>query len=128
MVPIAHAFPSSLDHEQLEKTSIAVRKCVESLGITHGPANIDLIIDKNGEARIIEVGARIGATCLPELVFYHTGIDWTKAAVQIAAGQQPDFGKVHLHQPCAAFILESPDDGILGCYSFPPEYKECLIF
>ena len=52
---------------------------VKALEINNGPSNIDLIFDKrDGQAKIIEVGARIGATCLPELVEYFSGIDWVK--------------------------------------------------
>lgn len=123
MVPIAHAFPSSLSDIQLEKATVAVSKCVEALGITDGPSNIDLILDINGDVQVIEVGARIGATCLPELVFHHTGIDWVKATVQIATGEKPNLRKKRLRQPCAAFILESPDDGIMQGYTFPYEYE-----
>lgn len=122
MIPVAHAFPSSLSEIQIEKVKNAVSKCVESLGIFDGPANIDLIIDNNGDPRIIEVGARIGATCLPELVQYYTGIDWTRASVELACGHCPDLS-IKKFQPCAAFILESSSDGVMQDYQLPDFYK-----
>ena len=118
MIPIAHAFPSSLPPLILEKVVNAVSACVEALGISDGPSNVDLIIDLEGNPRIIEVGARIGATCLPELVNYHTGIEWTRAAVQAAVGMDPDLA-IKRNQPCAAFILESPEDGIMNNFTLP---------
>ena len=122
MIPIAHAFPSSLSQTQVDKVKIAISKCVEALGILDGPANIDLIIDNHGDPKIIEVGARIGATCLPELVECYTGIDWTKISVQLASGQCPDLN-VKKVQPCAAFILESNGDGIMQGYELPDIYR-----
>lgn len=118
MIPVAHAFPASLSPEDLVKIESAVSACVEALGITDGPSNIDLIIDSEGNPRIIEVGARIGATCLPELVWYHTGIDWTQATVQSACGIKPDL-RSDRSQPCAAFILESRKDGVMSGYQLP---------
>lgn len=118
MIPVAHAFPASLSPEDLVKIESAVSACVGALGITEGPSNIDLIIDSEGNPRIIEVGARIGATCLPELVWYHTGIDWTQAAVHSACGIKPDLTSDR-SQPCAAFILESRKDGVMSGYQLP---------
>lgn len=124
MVPVAHAFPFTLNGEQLEKAKKVISDCVLALGITDGPSNIDLIIDNNGDVKIIEVGVRIGATCLPELVYYHTGVDWVKAAIQSAIGAKPEIDITH-NQPCAAYILESQEDGVFEGFSFPAEYKEC---
>ncbi len=120
MVPVAHAFPSTLRPDQIEMAESAVKACVEALGIVSGPSNIDLILDAEGKPRIIEVGARIGATCLPELVFYYTGIDWVQAAVQAAIGACPDLTTKRA-QPCAAFILQAPRDGIMRGYHVPPD-------
>ena len=85
-------------------------------------ASIDLIFDKNGNPRIIEVGARIGATCLPELVLYHKGIDFPRAAVQIACGMKPDLS-TKFSQACAAFILESRQDGVMKSYKISEDLK-----
>ena len=100
----------------------AVKACVDALGIHEGPSNIDLILDTDGKPRIIEVGARIGATCLPELVFYYTGIDWVRAAVQVAAGMRAELTAIR-SQACAAYILQSPKDGIFDSYNVPDSFE-----
>jgi len=123
MIPVGHAFPSSLTADQVYKTKRAVKVCTEALGINSGPSNIDLIIDEEGNPRIIEIGARIGATCLPELVYYHTGINWTVEAVKAACGIDVDL-KTKRSQACAAFILHSPKDGVIEDYEIPPVYLE----
>tara|TARA_A100001011_G_scaffold399339_1_gene507518 strand:- start:111 stop:1793 length:1683 start_codon:yes stop_codon:yes gene_type:complete len=122
MIPLAHSFPSTLPKQALLKAEEAIKACVEALGIEDGPSNIDLIFDKNGNPRIIEVGARIGATCLPELVLYYKGIDFTRAAVQVACGIKPDLTS-KFSQPCAAFILESRKDGIMKDYKISENFK-----
>jgi biotin carboxylase len=122
MIPVAHAFPSTLTLNQQAKTESAISVCLEALGIVEGPSNIDLIIDSDGNTKIIEIGARIGATCLPELVKHHTGIDWTRAAVEIACGLKPNL-KLIRNQSCAAFILESDEDGVMLRYDLPDNWS-----
>lgn len=112
MIPIGHSFPCSLDAARITEFEAAVKGCVKALEISCGPSNIDIIIDGNGHPRIIEVGARMGATCLPELVRHFTGIDWVRASVEAAVGRTPDLIPSRV-QPCAAYILESPQDGVL---------------
>ena len=122
MIPVGHAFPATLDSEVLKTTALACRRSVEALGIEDGPSNIDIIIGHDGVPRIIEVGARIGATCLPELVLYHTGIDWTESAVLSAIGVSPSLIPSK-SSACAAFILESPKNGVFRGATFPDSFK-----
>ena len=122
MIPLAHSFPSTLPKQALSKAEEAIKACLKALEISDGPSNIDLIIDKNGIPRIIEVGARIGATCLPELVLYHKGIDFTRAAVQVACGMKPELSS-NISQPCAAFILVSRYDGVMKSYKISEDLK-----
>lgn len=123
MIPLGHSFPSNLPKKALNKAEKAIKSCVEALGILDGPSNIDLIFDKNEHPKIIEVGARIGATCLPELVLHHTGIDFTKAAIEIACGKKPELNK-KFSQPCSAFILESHSDGIMKSFKVLDKFKK----
>jgi biotin carboxylase len=120
MIPVGHSFPSSLPGGVLARVEEAVAGCVEALGISWGPSNIDLILREDGTPAIIEVGARLGATCLPELVTCYTGVDWVSAAVLAAFGKPCDLTSRH-HQPCAAFILQAPADGILSGIGLPHE-------
>lgn len=123
MVPTGHSFPVGLDHERRIKVERMVERCVEAMGIGVGPANIDLIVDEAGEVQILEVGVRIGATCLPELVRCFTGIDWVKETLRAAVGERPDL-MVRGVQPCAASILQAKKDGVLLGASVPQEVRD----
>ena len=118
MIPVGHSFPSALPPEGLAKVEAAIAACVDALGILWGPSNIDLILRADGTPAIIEVGARLGATCLPELVTCYTGVDWVSAAVHAGFGRETSLVSA-LRQPCAAFILEAPADGVLSAAHLP---------
>jgi biotin carboxylase len=117
MIPIGHSFPfTELNKSESVNAEKKIKEAVEAIGIENGPANIDLILDKKSkEIKVIEIGARIGATCLPELVEHFTGIDWVKQSIYSALGME-----VHLKsgkkQPVAAMILTSPEDGFFTGY------------
>lgn len=123
MVPIGHSYPVFLDEQKLQIVRESVDKAVSSLGIVDGPSNIDLILDKENNVKIIEIGARIGATCLPELTTYFTGIDWVKATILSALGEIPDLSQKS-QKPCAAVVLESPADGKLVRFEIPKIVEE----
>lgn len=113
MIPVGHSFPSFLNERKRNDAIKIIKSCVEALRIENGPSNIDLIFDKNdGRVKIIEVGARIGATCLPELVDIFIGESWVEKSIINALGGQVLFNKLN-RQACAAVILESPRDGII---------------
>lgn len=118
MIPTGHSYPfdpSGVDTERLNK---AIARAVEALGIKDGPANVDLIVTPDGEPMMLEIGARIGATCLPELTTTFTGIDWVEAALLTAVGLKPDL-TMKAPTPCCAAIIESPLDGQLVRFEVP---------
>lgn len=120
MIPIGHSFPFDLLNEEERIQAVQdIKDAVNALGIENGPANVDLILDKNtNRVKVIEIGARIGATCLPELVYYHTGIDWVKNTLLNAMGEQVDL-QVKYEKPVAALIIESPGDGVYIGFDLP---------
>ncbi|MBX9448452.1 MAG: hypothetical protein KL787_01475 [Taibaiella sp.] len=48
---------------------------------------------------------------MPELVYYHTGIDWVKNTILNAIGEEVDL-QLKFEKPVAAIIIESPKDGV----------------
>lgn len=128
MIPVGHSFPFRyLAKDQQQKVSENIASAVEALKINNGPANVDLILDeKTNEIRILEIGARIGATCLPELVEYHTGINWIVATLKNALGKSVDLTPKK-NAPVAALILKAPQDGIFEGYDFLSSDRSNLI-
>lgn len=114
MIPIGHSFPFiDITNELILIAENDIKNAVNALGIENGPANVDLIYDKKeNKVKIIEIGARIGATCLPELVFYHSGINWVQEAINSAINAPVDLTP-KFNKNVAAIIIESPAD---GCY------------
>lgn len=128
MIPVGHSFPFNspinLDIEEIKDT---IKTAVNAIGIVNGVANIDLIYDtKKNKIQIIEIGARMGATCLPELIQAHTGVDWVEKSLE-ALKPNSQVSKDDLvcdEIPCAAEIFYSGQDGILNSINIPKELIE----
>jgi biotin carboxylase len=112
MIPIGHSYPFIMDGVDKQRAIKEISKAVIALGIIDGPANVDLIVSDNGTPYMIEVGARIGATCLPELTSHYLGIDWVTMTIKLILGEIEQFDILGFNA-CAAYILESPNDGVL---------------
>lgn len=111
MIPNGHSYPlkGNFDTKKIKKE---VEKALMAIKLSDGPSNVDLIINKKGEVFIIEIGARIGATCLPELTEVYSGRSLEERMIKLFLGNDEEIPS-HLKKPCAAFILESKEDGIL---------------
>ena len=68
-----------------------VTHALDSLGITDSASHSEIKIDDRGKIRIIEIGGRMGGDCIgSHLVKYSTGIDFVRAVIQVACGEEPD--------------------------------------
>lgn len=113
MIPVGHSFPSFLSDKQVERIQQECERALKSLGLNNGPSNIDLIIDEQGTPYLIEIGARLPATRLPELVNAYAGIDLVKLTVQQATGESIVCPLPMTVQPVAAEMINFAEGGIV---------------
>ena len=85
-IPIGHCMPLDNSKEIRVKMEEAIRKAINALNLS-GPANVDLILDNNANVFVLEIGARIGATCLPDLVNLSTNINLFDLQVAMSFGK-----------------------------------------
>lgn len=80
--------PSNVEESLKDKLLYIAEQGVKALNMTSSPAHIELIVDANGDAKIIEIGARIGGY-RPRMYEMSYGVDLLTAEIMTAAGQQP---------------------------------------
>lgn len=92
-VEMGHSQPSRLPAETQEKIRALAEKAVKAVGIENGPAHVEVMVTEDGP-KMVELGARMGGDCITShLVPLSTGIDMTKATIDISLGQTPDVSK-----------------------------------
>ena len=102
-IETAHIEPSDLTDEEIEKAKEEVFKGLDALKVEYGPSHSEFKIDKHGNVRIIEIGARMGGDCIgSDLVKISTGYDFVDLTLDVALGKKLELKKVS--EPKIAFI------------------------
>ena len=110
-IETGHMQPADLSAETTENVKKMIFSALDALGIQNGASHSEFRISKNGDVRIIEIGARMGGDCIgSDLVWLSTGYDFLKMVIDVACGLKPDFtttkepGKAEIQ-----FIFEDSD-------------------
>ncbi|MBU1142743.1 MAG: ATP-grasp domain-containing protein [Firmicutes bacterium] len=89
-VELGHSQPSFLDQSIQEEIIDITNRTIHAIGITNGPAHTEIIITESGP-KVVEIGARMGGDNITShLVPISTGIDMTKAVIELALGIHPN--------------------------------------
>lgn len=89
-VPIGHYAPYEKEEEVLSDVTEQLQLCVQALKIDNTAINADFILS-NGKVYVLEIGARAGATCLPELVTNYYGINYYEYLLRQCVGDDTEF-------------------------------------
>jgi biotin carboxylase len=85
-----HSYPSKLFGDSLEEAERVATRAVRTLGLEDGIAFPQLIV-ADGEARVVEVAARIPGGQMADLAFHALGVDLVEIALRQALGEDvPD--------------------------------------
>ncbi|MBQ6391029.1 MAG: ATP-grasp domain-containing protein [Eggerthellaceae bacterium] len=123
-VPAGHYVPfgtTSMEEEARKETQLAI----QAVGINDGAANIDAI-ERDGKVYIIEIGARAGATCLPELVSARFGIDYYDLIVRKALGEHVDVPSECLDVNVCAMLLCPDRPGVVSAVHLPEKVADTV--
>ena len=89
---LGHAVPCGLPIDVEEKAKDCVRKAIRALGINFSAVSIDMIITKDGDIHIVDIGVRMGGNMIGACVIpYGTGVDYMGAIIKTALGESVDF-------------------------------------
>ncbi len=121
-VPIGHSCPFNMADEIQRQALNVTQQAVAALGISNAICNVDLIATEHG-VHILEIGARIGATGIPEIIRRHFGIDLYALALQMAFGQSPQV-EIQPGPASAILIIRSHKTGMLTRCRISDHFEE----
>ncbi len=86
-VELEHHQPSSLPDDIKDRVKVIVLNALDALHIQYGASHAELKITKDGDIRVIEIGARMGGDFIgSNLVKLSTGYDFLKGVIEVALG------------------------------------------
>lgn len=117
-VPIGHSLPVILPEKIVSECIKTIELAVESIGLSNTVANVDLMISDSG-VFILEIGARMGATCLPENISIFQGVDIYEYLIGLAIGKRITLDEKIIKQPNASLLICGNKTGIVDNIVIP---------
>lgn len=117
-VPIGHSVPFRGDAQVARDAAAVCADAVRALGIRTAVCNVDLIATAEG-VYVLELGARIGATGIPEIIRRHTGVDTYGLALDMALGRPLRVPAPAAGPAAAVLIIRAPATGRLSRCAAP---------
>lgn len=106
-----HLQPAEVTPALRNQIITIVKKALDTLQIRFGASHSEIIIQKNGVIRIVEIGGRMGGDCIgSHLVPLSTGYDFVGMVIDIACGKVPDFSIIHEPSPVEIRFIFGPED------------------
>ncbi len=109
-IPAGHGFPLHVSEEQFEEIARQMQLAANAAGMDQCAFNADVMLNGT-RVSVIEIGGRVGATCIPELISLHYGFDFYEAIIKGALGLPLDLWEKEKKIPCMAKLIMSPADG-----------------
>lgn len=104
-IPAGHAFPLGASDAVIARVRDAILAAIRASGMMTGALNADAIITPEGEVSLLEMGARCGATGIPELISMHTGIDYYEQIIRASQGLPVSLDVRESPVPCMSKLL-----------------------
>lgn len=85
-VALGEFWPSLLTKEQKQKVDSELQKLITALGMKTSAYNIEVILDKDDNVYILELGPRNGGSYIPQLIEYATGVNLIDYTIKASVG------------------------------------------
>lgn len=114
-IETAHLEPAIVGANTLGEIKQVVEHALNTLGIENGASHSELKISDTGDIKIVEIGGRMGGDFIgSSLVEISTGVDFIKAVIDVAMGNEPVIGfKDRQSAAAVRFIFDEQDISVL---------------
>lgn len=85
-VALGEFWPSLLTKEQKQKVDSELQKLITALDMKTSAYNIEVILDKDDNVYILELGPRNGGSYIPQLIEYATGVNLIDYTIKASVG------------------------------------------
>lgn len=117
-VPIGHSMPIALSDATLTEVKELIASAISALKIRDTIANVDVML-VNGVPYLLEIGARMGGTCLPENISIYMGVNAYELLLRIALGEAPSLDFNYPKTPSASLLVTSDASGVVSWIDAP---------
>ena len=123
-VALVEFWPSLLTMVQKEKVDGEIQRLITELGMRSCAYNIEVILDKDDNVYIIELGPRNGGSYIPQLIKYATGVDLIDYTIKASLGEDcSDLKMAESSGFWSNYMILSKKDGIFDRIEFDEKFR-----
>lgn len=124
-VALGEFWPSLLTDKQKDKVDAELQLLITALGMRTCAYNIEVILDKDDNVYVLELGPRNGGSYIPQLIKYATGVDLVEATLKAAMGDEiPHLEMAPTKGVFSNYMIYSTVSGRFKEIWFDPKFKE----
>lgn len=124
-VALGEFWPSLLTTEQKKKVDGELQKLITALGMKTSAYNIEVILDKDDNVFILELGPRNGGSYIPQLIQYATGVDLIEYTLKAAVGEDCSGLSMTETRGCFSnYMILSKQSGVFDKLWFDPKFEK----
>lgn len=123
LVPIGKKKPSNLNTLQINKIRDALQQMITALSIRFGELNIEILLDKNDNVHVLELGPRAGGNMIPIQLSDAFGVDLVKANIAVAMGETPELHPKERRGCYMHYVLHSYENGTFVSIKYAEEIE-----
>ncbi len=124
-VALGEFWPSLLTDDQKEKVDSELQRLITALGMKTSAYNIEVILDKDDNVYVLELGPRNGGSYIPQLIEYATGVDLVDYTIKGYMGENiDDLHMVSTKGVWSNYMIYSIKDGTYKGIAFDEKFKE----
>lgn len=124
--PSSTLFPSRLEKKQVQYVKNLVAEFIRKTGYQHGPVNIEVRINSEGDIYIMEIGPRNGGSYIPQTIYHSTGFNMVEALFNQLLGEEVRIPNRE-QNPAICFTLHSNTGGIFDSFRIDNELESFLV-
>ena len=127
-VPLGECWPSVLDESIQQKIHNEIQRLITCLNMKTGAYNIEVILDKDDNVYILELGARNGGSLIPQITQYATGVDMVEYTIKAALNDDCSSLKMkNVEGYWSNYMVHSTKSGVLKEIYLDDEIKDNFI-
>ncbi len=124
-VALGEFWPSLLTEKQKQKVDDELQRLITALDMKTCAYNIEVILDKNDNPYVLELGPRNGGSYIPQLIQYATGVDLIDYTIRGALGESCEDLKMEPTKGVwSNYMILSKQTGIFKELHFDETFKQ----
>lgn len=125
-VPCGMKFPALLSPSLKQRITDDIERAIRLSGLRHLSFNLEVMVDKDENIYLMELGPRNGGNCIPEVIQYYTHVNLVAMAVEAALGNSVPVVPFDNNKCYAYYALHTSKEGVYRGYELKKTFQSNL--